>query len=102
MGNGLWVLAEKCQSYSATVERSEEHTSELQSHRDLHSFPTRRSSDLGRPRKSIDADEIRSLRAGGASWRTIARTMRVSVGTVFGAAKASHLTGDKWETACGS
>src|ERR1044072_1251601 len=28
------------------AERSEEHTSELQSHRDLHSFPTRRSSDL--------------------------------------------------------
>src|SRR4030095_6934555 len=27
--------------------RSEEHTSGLQSHRDLHSFPTRRSSDLG-------------------------------------------------------
>src|SRR5476649_132801 len=27
--------------------RSEEHTSELQSHRDLHSFPTRCSSDLG-------------------------------------------------------
>src|ERR1044072_9249842 len=26
--------------------RSEEHTAELQSHRDLHSFPTRRSSDL--------------------------------------------------------
>src|ERR1044072_5705421 len=26
--------------------RSEEHTSELQSHRDLPSFPTRRSSDL--------------------------------------------------------
>src|SRR5215211_7915796 len=31
--------------------RSEEHTSELQSHRDLHSFPTRRSSDLRRPRR---------------------------------------------------
>src|SRR5882672_11446625 len=31
--------------------RSEEHTSELQSHRDLHSFPTRRSSDLGRRRR---------------------------------------------------
>src|SRR5882672_5967146 len=30
----------------AKCERSEEHTSELQSHRDLHSFPTRRSSDL--------------------------------------------------------
>src|SRR5476649_236682 len=29
--------------------RSEEHTSELQSHRDLHSFPTRRSSDLPVP-----------------------------------------------------
>src|SRR5262252_7467181 len=29
-----------------TIRRSEEHTSELQSHRDLHSFPTRRSSDL--------------------------------------------------------
>src|SRR5476649_1617946 len=28
------------------VRRSEEHTSELQSHSDLHSFPTRRSSDL--------------------------------------------------------
>src|SRR5579875_2618998 len=35
--------------------RSEEHTSELQSHRDLHSFPTRRSSDLrtGRPREAL-------------------------------------------------
>src|SRR5215204_2101954 len=36
-------------------DRSEEHTSELQSHRDLHSFPTRRSSDLssrGTPRGS--------------------------------------------------
>src|SRR5476649_2059455 len=31
---------------SAVLHRSEEHTSELQSHRDLHSFPTRRSSDL--------------------------------------------------------
>src|SRR5476649_734463 len=30
--------------------RSEEHTSELQSHSDLHSFPTRRSSDLFRRR----------------------------------------------------
>src|SRR5882672_3261853 len=30
------------------VPRSEEHTSELQSHSDLHSFPTRRSSDLPR------------------------------------------------------
>src|SRR4030095_8449570 len=29
--------------------RSAEHTSELQSHRDLPSFPTRRSSDLSAP-----------------------------------------------------
>src|SRR5882672_3471281 len=29
------------------LDRSEEHTSELLSHSDLHSFPTRRSSDLG-------------------------------------------------------
>src|SRR5262252_6966458 len=35
------------------VARSEEHTSELQSHSDLHSFPTRRSSDLAsRPHRS--------------------------------------------------
>src|SRR5215204_3846381 len=38
--------------------RSEEHTSELQSHRDLHSFPTRRSSDpapgLGSTRQAAD------------------------------------------------
>src|SRR5476649_2634219 len=32
--------------YSQFPWRSEEHTSELLSHRDLHSFPTRRSSDL--------------------------------------------------------
>src|SRR5882672_1852565 len=32
--------------YACTWIRSEEHTSELQSHSDLHSFPTRRSSDL--------------------------------------------------------
>src|SRR5476649_2437083 len=32
--------------------RSEEHTSELQSHRDLHSFPTRRSSDLLFPERT--------------------------------------------------
>src|ERR1035437_430019 len=31
-----------------TAPRSEEHTSELQSRRDLHSFPTRRSSGLVR------------------------------------------------------
>src|ERR1044072_6841807 len=33
--------------FRAFSTRSGEHTSELHSHRDLHSFPTRRSSDLG-------------------------------------------------------
>src|SRR6202049_1506452 len=37
-----WVLSTKV----GRLLRSEEHTSELQSHRYLHSFPTRRSSDL--------------------------------------------------------
>src|SRR5215218_8558360 len=34
--------------------RSEEHTSELQSHSDLHSFPTRRSSDLSTFRRNFE------------------------------------------------
>ena len=42
---------------------------------------------LGRPRKSVDAAEVRSLRAAGESWRTIARKTGVSVGTVFAAAQ---------------
>src|SRR5476649_815193 len=50
---GLAVGAEKHvargrrrRGLGADGKRSEEHTSELQSHSDLHSFPTRRSSDL--------------------------------------------------------
>src|SRR5476649_2859794 len=46
------------------VGRSEEHTSELQSHRDLHSFPTRRSSDLDRLRHDANrhrGDETRRV-----------------------------------------
>src|SRR5476649_1144764 len=39
-----WRLARQLQQEHGV--RSEEHTSELQSHSDLHSFPTRRSSDL--------------------------------------------------------
>jgi DNA invertase Pin-like site-specific DNA recombinase len=42
---------------------------------------------LGRPKKSVDVDEVRSLRAAGESWRTIARKTGVSVGTVFAAAQ---------------
>jgi DNA invertase Pin-like site-specific DNA recombinase len=49
---------------------------------------------LGRPRKSVDAAEVRSLRAAGESWRTIARKTGVSVGTVFAAAQ------DRRDTIC--
>jgi DNA invertase Pin-like site-specific DNA recombinase len=42
---------------------------------------------LGRPRKFVDAAEIISMRASGASWRTISRKMGVSVGKVFAAAR---------------
>src|ERR671933_158146 len=51
-------------------DRSEEHTSELQSHRDLHSFPTRRSSDLGTPRgrATCPGCSPRTSRAG-SGWR---------------------------------
>jgi DNA invertase Pin-like site-specific DNA recombinase len=40
---------------------------------------------LGRPKKSVDAVRIASLRMAGDSWRTISRKMGVSVGTVFAA-----------------
>src|SRR5499427_2237933 len=49
---------------SGDTVRSEEHTSELQSHRDLHSFPTRRSSDL-----HLQGLRARRRRAGGAARR---------------------------------
>src|SRR5882672_5799820 len=42
--------------------RSEEHTSELQSHRDLHSFPTRRSSDLRRSARPCRSGARRARR----------------------------------------
>src|SRR5476649_1923991 len=42
---GLWLEGTTSQTVFVP-ERSEEHTSALQSHSDLHSFPTRRSSDL--------------------------------------------------------
>jgi DNA invertase Pin-like site-specific DNA recombinase len=42
---------------------------------------------LGRPRVDVDATQIESLRAAGHSWRTIARTLGLSVGTVHAAAR---------------
>src|SRR4030095_16435248 len=53
--------------------RSEEHTSALQSHRDLHSFPTRRSSDLAFPAISTGVYRFPPERAA-----------RIAVGTVAG------------------
>src|ERR687893_802619 len=56
----------------ANGRRSEEHTSELQSHSDLPSFPTRRSSDLGwsrscrRSRPPDPTEPHRPARARGA------------------------------------
>src|SRR5476649_2771610 len=47
LGHWLSAIVFASKPPYATWARSEEHTSELQSHRDLHSFPTRRSSDLG-------------------------------------------------------
>jgi|SRR6516164_9373566 DNA invertase Pin-like site-specific DNA recombinase len=46
-----------------------------------------KGKQLGRPRKAIDASQIRSLRDAGISWRAIARELGVSVGTVLSAAK---------------
>src|SRR6476646_6615313 len=52
--------------FMAAIARSEEHTSELQSHRDLHSFPTRRSSDLGgRHRRPDRRQRLCPHRGGG-------------------------------------
>jgi len=46
-----------------------------------------KGKELGRPRKSVDLIEVRSMRAAGLSWRVIARKLSLSVGTVFAAAQ---------------
>jgi DNA invertase Pin-like site-specific DNA recombinase len=38
---------------------------------------------LGRPRVAVDVAKIASLRAAGASWRTISQEMELSVGKVY-------------------
>src|SRR4029453_17897004 len=57
--------------------RSEEHTSELQSHRDLHSFPTRRSSDLSTAarsaRHSLTSEPILLETPSGTLYGTLER-----------------------------
>jgi DNA invertase Pin-like site-specific DNA recombinase len=45
---------------------------------------------LGRPSKSVDVDRINALRASGQSWRSIACQMKLSVGSVYAAARSQH------------
>lgn len=45
---------------------------------------------LGRPTKPVDVARINSLRASGHSWRTIAGMVKLSVGTVYAAARSQH------------
>jgi DNA invertase Pin-like site-specific DNA recombinase len=45
---------------------------------------------LGRPTKVVDVARINSLRASGHSWRSIAANMKLSVGTVYAAARSQH------------
>jgi DNA invertase Pin-like site-specific DNA recombinase len=45
---------------------------------------------LGRPAKPVDVARINSLRASGHSWRTVAGMMKLSVGTVYAAARSQH------------
>jgi len=49
-----------------------------------------RGVKLGRPRKFVDVDRIKSLRASGHSWRSIAAMMKLSVGTVYAAARSQQ------------
>jgi len=51
-----------------------------------------RGQRLGRPPKPLDIARINSLRASGASWRTIARMLGLSVGTVHAAARKQQAT----------
>src|SRR5947207_2424613 len=74
--------SQSCRSPPRRWTRSEEHTSELQSHSDLHPFPTRRSSDLrpGNPRqpagphrgappgRAAAARALPLLCSGGSGW----------------------------------
>ena len=43
---------------------------------------------LGRPRVIVDATQVAALRAQGASWPTIARSLGVSVGKAWQAARS--------------
>src|ERR1044072_8243031 len=68
--------------------RSAEHTAGLQSHRDLHSFPTRRSSDLDVRHRGPDVSAARCGRdfchGGSTHSRPHARTNRGEIGRAHG------------------
>src|SRR5476649_2915383 len=75
IASGRAVMSANPPGGNATT-RSEEHTSELQSHSDLHSFPTRRSSDLaavldhdGLAELATERDRERARRDVGESAR---------------------------------
>src|ERR1044072_4054643 len=57
----------RCHGSLLRCVRSEEHTSELQSHRDLHSFPTRRSSDLPLRSRRPDAKGVSTPKLNNAT-----------------------------------
>src|ERR687894_165003 len=61
--------------------RSEEHTSELQSHRDLHSFPTRRSSDLEEGTDACARSSGTARKTSGWTRSRIPRSRTVSTRT---------------------
>src|SRR5262252_3791350 len=65
---------------AGSARRSEEHTSELQSHRDLHSFPTRRSSDLDFPTGGVIVEPREAIldayKSGRGGFRLRARWQR--------------------------
>ena len=50
---------------------------------------------LGRPKKEVDIAQIETLRASGASWRTIARMLGLSVGTVHHAAAQGQVADER-------
>jgi DNA invertase Pin-like site-specific DNA recombinase len=48
-----------------------------------------RGKVLGRPRTEVDLNRLKTLRAAGCSWRTIADELGVAVSVAFKAYKAS-------------
>src|SRR5882672_9302911 len=69
-------VSKLARSASVPARRSEEHTSELQSHRDLHSFPTRRSSDLVGVGRDHGIVQVREPRGPARAARKQAREER--------------------------